>query len=306
MREITLLVLAAGIGRRYRGLKQVEPVGPSGETILDYSLYNALQAGFGRLVFVIRGEIEQAFRQSVGRYWEKSAPVAYVYQDIEAGLPTGFNIPAHRQKPWGTGHAVLISRTTIDSPFAIINADDFYGPSGFRDLAAWLKEQPSLAAAYDDYCFVGYRLRNTLSEFGTVARGVCKVDERGFLAEVVERVKIEKDGDGARTLDENGRWLHLRGDEIVSMNFWGFTPTVFSHLDKGFAAFLARSGRDAEAEYFIPFAVNELLRSGKIRVKYIPTTEKWLGMTYPEDVLRVRSHIQGLIREGIYPENIRA
>jgi hypothetical protein len=306
MQEISLLVLAAGVGKRYRGLKQVDSIGPEGETLLDYSLYGALRAGFRRVAFVIRREIESVFRETVGRYWEEHFDISYVFQEIGDGLPSGFSIPADRKKPWGTGHAVLISRPAIDTPFAVINADDFYGRSGFGEMTKWLQARTLQSHPPDEHCLVGYRLRNTLSDHGYVSRGVCRIDPDGFLTEVVERLKIEKEGGGARTLDENGRWIHLSGDEVVSMNFWGFMPTIFEHLDEGFADFLKRSGRRPEVEYFIPFAVNELLHAGKIRVKHIPTGDHWFGLTYPEDLPRVRLHVRELIREGVYPERIRA
>jgi len=305
MQNISLLVLAAGIGRRYRGLKQIDPVGPEGETILDYSLYDALRAGFNRVVFVIRRRIEEAFRRSVGDYWETRFPVAYVYQEIEAALPAGFFIPPGRQKPWGTAHAVLVGRSAVGMPFAVINADDFYGPGAFREIGAWLKQAPP-AEGPDQYCFVGYRLANTLSEFGSVSRGVCSLDTDGYLAEVVERLKIEKEGHGVRMMSEDGGWISLPGETIVSMNLWGFTPSVFAHLEGGFAEFLGRSGpAEPEAEYYIPAAVNGLVKSGKVRVKYLPTAEQWFGVTYPEDVPRVRTRIEDLIARGVYPKKIR-
>ncbi len=305
MSELSLLVLAAGVGRRYGGLKQVDRVGPSGETLLDYSLYGALQAGISRVVFVIRREIEEVFRDSVGDYWKRHFEIGYVFQEMEAGLPKGFPVPAKRRKPWGTGHAVLISHEAIGSPFVTINSDDFYGPSAFLDLAAWLRKSPSSDCPPDEYGFVGYRLRNTLSDHGYVSRGVCRIDTAGFLAEVVERLRIEKEGAGARTLDKNGGWMPLTGDEVVSMNFWGFRPTIFAHLENGFAEFLERSRTDSESEYFIPFVINELLRVEKIRVKYIPTGEPWFGITYPEDLPRARKQIQELISNGIFPPTIR-
>jgi NDP-sugar pyrophosphorylase family protein len=305
MSNLSLLVLAAGVGRRYRGLKQIDPIGPAGEAMLDYSLYGALQAGINKVVFIIRREIEEVFRRSVGDYWKSRFAVLYVYQDLEAGLPKGFPVPAGRQKPWGTGHAVLISREAISSPFVTINADDFYGPGGFQDLTDCLRQKTSSKWSGDEYCFVGYRLRNTLSDHGSVSRGVCRIDEDGFLAEVVERIRIEKRGKGARTLDENGAWIALTGDEVVSLNFWGFRPTIFSHLEKGFADFLERSGSDPQAEYFVPTAVNELLRTETVRVKHIPTAEPWFGITYPDDLGRARAHIRELIRKGIFPPAIR-
>jgi UTP-glucose-1-phosphate uridylyltransferase len=305
MRNPSLLILAAGIGRRYRGLKQIDPVGPAGEPLLDYSLYDAHRAGFNRVVFVIRRQIEEAFRRSVGDYWETRMRVAYAYQEIEAALPAGFAVPLRRQKPWGTAHAVLVGRKAIDSPFAVINADDFYGPGAYREIGGWLKQEPQ-SGGKDEYCFVGYALANTLSEFGAVSRGVCSLDAGGYLSEVVERLKIEKQEEGGRMMDADGRWVSLPGRTIVSLNFWGFTPSVFAHLERGFAAFLGRLGAaESDAEYFIPTAVNELVKSGKVRVKYLSTAEQWFGVTYPEDVPRVRMRIQELVAQGVYPERIR-
>jgi NDP-sugar pyrophosphorylase family protein len=305
MSDLSLLVLAAGVGKRYKGLKQVDPIGPGGETLLDYSLYGAFREGFKQVVFVIRRQIRDVFRKSIGQYWEKHFAVSYVFQELDSELCQGFAVPAGRKKPWGTGHALLISRVAISTPFAVINADDFYGPDGFREMTKWLQGRPPQSHPPDDYCLVAHRLRNTLSEHGFVSRGVCRVDPDGFLKEVVERVRIEKEGEGARALDEKGRWVRFTGDEVVSMNFWGFTPTIFLHLGKGFAEFLERSGGDPEAEYFIPFAVNELIHARKIRVKHVPTRDNWFGLTYPEDLPRVRSHVRELIREGVYPERIR-
>jgi NDP-sugar pyrophosphorylase family protein len=305
MPDLSLLVLAAGVGRRYKGLKQLDPVGPAGETLLDYSLYGALKAGFKQLVFVIRKDIEEAFRQSVGRYWEGKFDVRYVFQQLEAGIPQGFPVPAEREKPWGTGHALLLSRPVIAVPFSVINADDFYGTAGFAAVVGWLGQAPRRIPPPDEYCFVGYRLRNTLSEHGHVSRGVCRIDAEGFLTEVVERLKVEKEGEGARALDDDGHWIHLTGDEVVSMNFWGFTPSIFGHLETGFAAFLERSGADPDAEYYIPRAVNEFLGAGKIRVKHIPTPDRWFGLTHREDLARVRARVRDLVRDGLYPEEIR-
>lgn len=305
MPDLSLLVLAAGVGRRYQGLKQLDSVGPAGETLLDYSLYGALKAGFKRLAFVIRRDIEEAFRGSVGRYWEDHFDVCYVFQQMDAGIPEGFQVPAGRKKPWGTGQALLLSRPVIAGPFGVINADDFYGPNGFANMSAWLCEAPLYTLPPDEYCFVGYRLRDTLSEHGTVSRGVCRIDARGFLTEVVERLKVEKQGEGARALDEEGRWIPLTGEEVVSMNFWGFTPSIFGHLEAGFAAFLERSGGDPDDEYYIPRAVNELLGAGKIRVKHVPTTDRWFGLTHREDLTLVRARVRDLIKEGLYPERIR-
>jgi UTP-glucose-1-phosphate uridylyltransferase len=305
MSKITLVVLAAGIGKRYGGLKQVDSVGPSGETILDYSLYDALRAGFSRVVFVIRKEIEEPFREAIGQYWERHLPTRYVFQEIEASLPGLFAVPSCRHKPWGTGHAVLVSRVAVENPFAVINADDFYGRSAYRNIFAWLEQNSDRHTKREEYCFVGYRLANTLSGFGYVSRAVCLLDKAGFLSQVVEMTRIEEDGRAARALDESGRWIRLSGDRIVSMNMWGFTPSVFSHLAGGFASFLGRFSRDAEAEFFLPTAINELIKTGKACVRYIPTEEKWFGLTYPGDLECVRARLREFIAAGTYPDKIR-
>jgi dTDP-glucose pyrophosphorylase len=305
MPELGLVVLAAGVGLRYQGLKQVDSIGPNGESLLDYSLYGALQEGFKQVAFVIRREIQAVFRQSIGRYWDKKFATSYVFQELDSGLPAGFVVPAERKKPWGTGHAILISRLSVSTPFAVVNADDFYGRGAFGEMAKWLKRSALDGFPSDEYCLVGYRLRNTLSEHGPVSRGVCRVDPQSYLTEVVERVKIEKLNGGARFLGDDGRWVRLTGDEVVSMNFWGFTPTIFGHLEKEFLRFLERSGREPRAEYYIPVAVNELLRTGTIRVKHIPTADRWFGLTYPQDLPAARARIRELINEGVYPERIR-
>lgn len=306
MAEITLLVLAAGIGRRYQGLKQVEQVGPSGEAILDYAVYDALRSGFSRVVFVIRREIEDVFRRSIGDFWERRVPVGYIYQELGDSLPEGFSIPPGRLKPWGTAHAVLLCREAIKTPFASLNADDFYGPGALRSIAGWLKAASAKSGgAVEEFSFVGYTLKNTLSEHGYVSRGICSLDKDGYLGEVIERLKIEKAGAGARALDGTGGWLALTGDEVASMNFWGFTPGVFPRLERGFAGFLRRSGGDPDAEFYLPTAVNEMIAAGEARVKYIPTSEAWFGMTYPGDVPRVRSWIRELVVRGVYPGNLR-
>jgi hypothetical protein len=306
MAEITLLVLAAGIGRRYRGLKQIERVGPSGEAIVDYSVYDAVRSGFERIVFVIRREIEDVFRRSIGEFWESRVPVSYVHQEVP-GPPSGGPATAvSRRKPWGTAQAALLCRGVIATPFATINADDFYGPRALRSMAEWLGGAPAHAGAgVDTFSFVGYPLKNTLSEHGYVSRGICTLDPDGYLREVVEQLKIEKAVSGARALGPAGTWLSLTGDEVASMNFWGFTPGVFARLERGFAAFLERSGGDPEAEFYLPTAVNEMIAAGEARVKYLPTSESWFGMTYPEDVPRVRSRIRELAGQGVYPENLR-
>ena len=293
----TLLVLAAGMGSRYGGLKQIDPVGPGGETIIDYSIYDALRAGFGKLVFVIRKNIEQAFRESVGARFEKRIAVEYVYQELDQ-LPPGFEVPAGRTKPWGTAHAILVAADAIHEPFAVINADDFYGAEGYRVLARHLQ------SGSPDYAMVGFVLRNTLSDFGSVARGVCQVSGDGFLEDVVEMTKIERDGAHARNTDAAGRVTKLTGDEAVSMNMWGFTPRVFGHLQEYFERFLELSGPDAKSECFIPSAVNELVLTGQARVKVLRTNDSWFGITYREDHPRVAASIGRLIQGGTYPERL--
>ncbi len=293
----TLLVLAAGMGSRYGGLKQIDPVGPGGETIIDYSIYDALRAGFGKLVFIIRKDIEQPFKEIVGARFEKRIAVEYVFQELDQ-LPPGFAVPAGRTKPWGTGHAVLMAEGAIHEPFAVINADDFYGAGGFRALARQLQ------SGTPDYAMVGFVLRNTLSEFGSVARGVCRVSSDGFLEDVVELTKIEPDGAHARNTDAAGRVTRLTGDEVVSMNMWGFTPQVFRELREYFEKFLELNGQDAKAEYFIPSVVNELVLAGRARVKVLHTNDSWFGITYREDHPRVVVSIGRLIHDGTYPERL--
>jgi hypothetical protein len=222
-------------------------------------------------------------------------------------LPAGFRVPRDRRKPWGTAHAVLLCRGTVVTPFAAINADDFYGREAFRALGNWLQTLPETGpAGGDEFGFVGYPLKKTLSEHGSVSRGVCALDGDGYLREVVERVKIEKAGAGARAQVAPGQWLSLTGDEVASMNFWGFTPGVFRHLETGFADFLAGCGRDPEAEFFLPSAVNDMIAAGQARVKHLPTGETWFGMTYPDDLVSVRAWIHDLVDRREYPANLRA
>lgn len=306
MTKLTLVVLAAGIGSRYKGLKQLDPVGPSGETIIDYSLSDALKAGFQKIVFVIRKDIEEDFRRVIGNYWEKKTETDYVFQDLVSFLPPFFSPPSSRVKPWGTGHAVLNCRNAVDSPFAVINADDFYGLSAFSNVGKFLISPISSLGQADEYCFAGYRLRNTLSEFGPVSRGVCSVDEDGTLRDIAEIVKIVKDGEAAKTAGPDGKWLRLTGDEIVSMNLWGFSPTFFSLLEEEFLSFIKDVGHDPKAEFYIPIAVCGLIKTGKARVKCLPTAEKWLGVTYQEDIPGVASGLQELIKDGRYPEKLRS
>jgi NDP-sugar pyrophosphorylase family protein len=293
----TLLVLAAGMGSRYGGLKQIDPVGPAGETIIDYSIFDALRAGFGKLVFVIRKDIEQQFREIVGARFEKRVAVDYVFQALE-DIPSRFTVPAGRTKPWGTTQAILLAENAIHEPFAAINADDFYGADAYRSLAG------QLTSGSQDYSMVGFVLRNTLSDFGSVARGVCQVSDDGYLEHIAELTKVERDGNGARNTDAAGKVTKLTGDEPVSMNYWGFTPQVFDQLRENFDKFLEGSGTDLKSECYIPNTVGELVRDGQTRVKVLHSRDSWFGVTYREDRPRVVESIRGLIAKGIYPEKL--
>lgn len=293
----TLLVLAAGMGSRYGGLKQIDPVGPGGETIIDYSIYDALRAGFGKLVFVIRKDIEEPFKQIVGARFEKRIAVEYVFQELDE-LPPGFKVPQGRTKPWGTAHAILMAAGAIHEPFAVINADDFYGAEGYRALAQQLQSGTA------DYAMVGFVLRNTLSEFGSVARGVCQVSAGGFLEGVVEFASIQRDGELARNTDATGHVTMLTGNEVVSMNMWGFASRIFEQLREHFQKFIELKGSDARSECYITSVVNELVRSGLERVRILRTNDAWFGVTYREDHPRVVESIGRLIRDGVYPERL--
>lgn len=297
MSEPTLLVLAAGMGSRYGGLKQIQPVGANGETIIDYSIYDARRAGFGKVVFVIRRDLEEPFKKIIGARFEKKIAVDYVFQELSA-LPPGFSAPANRAKPWGTGHAILVAAGAVRTPFAAINADDFYGAHSFRALAEHLR------SGTPDFAMVGFILRNTLSEFGGVARGVCQTAPSGFLQSVTELTKIERDGAGAKAVGPDGKSLHLGGDEIVSMNLWGFTPAVFDDLRRLFIEFLARHGAEEKSEFYIPAAVNELIRAGRARVKVLRSPDSWFGVTYREDHPLVVENIRKLVARGDYPDKL--
>jgi len=297
MNKPTLLILAAGMGSRYGGLKQIDPVGPAGETIIDYSIYDALRAGFGKLVFVIRKDIEQQFKEIIGARFEKRVAVEYVFQELDK-LPPGFSRPAGRTKPWGTTHAILMAEQAIKEPFAAINADDFYGQQAYKLLANYLTSGSS------DYAMVGFILKNTLSDFGSVARGVSRTDAADYLTSVVEMMKIERDGAAAKNTDAEGKITQLTGDEAVSMNFWGFTPAVFPQLKTKFAEFLKKSGGELKSECYIPSTVNDLVVAGQAKVKVLRTNDSWFGVTYREDRPMVVESIRKLIARGDYPEKL--
>ena len=299
----TLLMLAAGIGSRYGGLKQIDPVGPHGETIMDYSVYDAIRAGFGKLVFIIRRDIEDAFRAAIGSRFSDKITVEYAFQELDL-LPEGYTVPLGRKKPWGTAHAVLAANGAVQEPFAVINCDDFYGAESFRILGQFLESlnDPNLPTVQAEYCMVGFTLSNTLSEHGSVSRGICTADPHGFLTHVVERTHIEQDGGSIFYMDGAGQKNLLSGAEIVSMNMWGFTPSIFAHLDHMFAEFLRAHGHEEKSEFFLPFAVNDLIAGNQARVTVLRSESSWFGVTYQEDKPIVQRSIRKLIAEGAYPE----
>ena len=299
----TLLVLAAGMGSRYGGLKQLDGFGPSGETIMDYSVYDALSAGFGKVVFVIRREFESAFRAAVGDKYASRVPVEYVFQQLD-DLPPGFTVPSGRTKPWGTTHAIWSARRAIAEPFVSINADDYYGKTSFKAVAEHLMRSPSSGRAAD-YCMVGYPVLQTLSEYAAVTRAICKVDEAGFLETLVECSKVERAGDRARYLDGAGNAHLLGGDEVVSMNFWGFTPSVFDHLERHLTRFLElQGGAPGTSECLIPVVVDELLKEKAATVRVLPTSDVWFGVTHPEDKPTVTKTLHEMVTRGEYPSPI--
>jgi dTDP-glucose pyrophosphorylase len=298
MANPTLLVLAAGIGSRYGGLKVPEPVGPGGEGIPDYSIHDARKAGFGRVILVIRREMEQWIKQRISAQYEKRLGLEYVYQEL-ARLPLGYRVTPGRVKPWGTTHAILSAAKVIQEPFAVINAHDFYGAESYRVLAHHLQFQAL------DYVTVGFVLRHTLSDFGGVSRGICSLDAKGYLEHIAELKNIERDGGHAINTDADGRETRLTGDEIVSMNMWGFSPAIFPQLTDAFERFLEQNANSLDAECSISNAMNELLLAGKARVKVLRGVDAWFGVTYREDHDRAIQRIRQLIETGVYPKTLR-
>jgi hypothetical protein len=298
MASLTLVVMAAGLGSRYGGLKQIEPVGPAGETLLDYSVFDALRAGFTRLVFVIRRDIEGAFREAVLRRYEKRAELALAFQEMTQ-VPAGFVAPAQRVRRWGTGHAALAAAGQVKAPCAVINADDFYGREAFASLAMALDDDPGQPPAQ---ALVVYRLADTLSEHGGVARAVCR-SEAGWLLSVEEFTDIERCGASLQGVGPDGT-ATLTGREPVSLNLWGFHPGIFPLIAERFEAFLRERGTDMNAEFYVPHAVNDLVRSGSIRVRLVPTNSRWFGITYREDAPSVRERVRALVASGAYPDKL--
>ena len=305
MKKPVLAVMAAGMGSRYGGLKQIDPIGSHGEAILDYSLFDARRAGFETVVLIIKHEIERDFMDTVGKRLEKSGlEVRYAFQRID-DLPAGYAVPAGRQKPWGTSHAVLAARDAIgDAPVAVVNADDYYGAAGFREVYDYLSRARD-GEKYE-YCMVGYRLKNTVTDNGYVSRGVCVTCPDGYLQSVTERTHIEKYPGGIHYTEDGGHWVDLPEDTIVSMNLWGFTPSFLPELEARFPAFLdkALAENPMKGEFYLPSAVTQLLEEGKARVRVLTSPDKWYGVTYHEDKPQVVAAIRRMTQEGLYPDGL--
>ncbi|MDA3930731.1 MAG: nucleotidyltransferase [Prolixibacteraceae bacterium] len=294
----TLVILAAGMGSRYGGLKQLDEIGPNGEAIIDYSLFDAIRAGFGKVVFIIRRDFEEAFKAQFDHKLIGNIEVEYVFQELN-DLPDGFTIPEGREKPWGTGHAIRAARNAVTTPFAAINADDFYGAEAYATCATFLNNEvsPTLCS------MVGYRLDNTLSDHGSVSRGLCVCNEKQNLVDIEELTKITKEDSGIVYL-KNETQHPLKGDETVSMNFWGFHQTLFNHLEEGFIEFLKEEGNELKSEFFIPFHVDDLIKANKTQVKVLTSNANWFGVTYKEDKPVVVEKIKELIEAGKYPKKL--
>ena len=293
----TLVILAAGMGSRYGSLKQVDPVGPSGETILEYSVYDAIRAGFGKIVFVIRRDIERDFKEVFINKLKNQIEIDYVFQETDM-VPVGITIPTERVKPWGTGHAVLVAASKVKEPFAVINADDYYGADAFKKLGTYLTELNNDQTAYG---MVGFDLDNTLSEHGFVSRGVCDVDAKSDLLSVTERTQIGRDDIGVAYKDTAGTKAYISEKTIVSMNFWGFTPKFFVQLETQFQQFIKENFTNLNAEFYLPFVVDELIKTKKATVKVLRSVDKWFGVTYKEDKPLVVAKIKELAEKGVYP-----
>jgi len=292
----TLVILAAGMGSRYGGLKQLDEVGPNGEAIIDYSLYDAIRAGFGKVVFVIKTDFEDAFKEKFGAKLKGRIDVDYVYQSVDK-IPPGYDINPEREKPWGTSHALLMAESAVKEPMAVINADDYYGRQAYKVMADFLTS----SADENEYAMVGYNLGNTLSEYGFVSRGVCSTDKNGNLTTIVETVKIKRDADGI-FFYENDERFKLKENTPVSMNFWGFKPSVFAHIHNGLRDFLSKSGNKLKSEYYIPLFVNDNIVKGNIRTRVLNCNSPWFGVTYKEDKPFVQQKIRNLLDNGEYPE----
>lgn len=304
MKDTTLVIMAAGIGSRFGGgIKQLEPMGPNGEIIMDYSIYDAKAAGFNKVVFILRKDIEADFREIIGQRIEKVIDVDYVFQSLD-DLPAGYTAPADRKKPWGTGQAVLCCKGVVNEPFAVINADDYYGKEAFKKVHDYLVGEGTTDKEYD-MCMAGFILKNTLSDNGAVTRGVCVVDENEYLTAVVETGGIMMTPEGTIVHEENGSDMAITPEQHVSMNMWGFTPNFLNELETGFEAFLSEIPEgEVKREYLLPTIVDKLIKSGKASVKVLETKDKWFGVTYKEDKESVVAAFKKLIADGVYPENL--
>ena len=299
----TLFLLAAGMGSRYGGLKQLDGLGPNGETIMDYSIYDAIHAGFGKLVFVIRKDFEDDFRKKIISKYEDHIPCELVFQSLN-DLPEGFTVPEGRTKPWGTNHAVLMGKDVINEPFAVINCDDYYGPDSFKVMGEFLSKLPE--GSKNKYAMVGFRVGNTLSESGTVSRGICGTNDQHLLTSVVERTKIQRMDGEVKYLDENDAWVATPENTPVSMNFWGFTPDYFQYSMDYFKGFLSdpKNMANLKSEFFIPLLVDKVINDGTATVEVLDTTSKWFGVTYPEDRPEVVAKLKALMDAGVYPQKL--
>jgi len=295
----TLLILAAGMGSRYGGLKQIEPVGPNGETILEYSVFDAIRAGFGKVVFVIRESFADDFKTRFEPKLAGKIKIEYAFQEIDK-LPEGFKLPEDREKPWGTGHAVLMAKDLIKEPFAAINADDFYGAEAYQVIAQYLKQ----SVIPEKYAMVGYQLNKTLSDFGSVSRGICITDSNNQLTQITETHKIRMEGNHILCESENNVEVELTGKETVSMNFWGFQPSIFESIENQFIDFLTNNLNHLKSEFYIPFVVFEMIKRGQVAVEVLTADSPWFGVTYKEDKPFVIQQIQNLTNQGIYPEKL--
>ncbi len=294
----TLIVLAAGMGSRYGGLKQLDNLGPSSETIMDYSVFDAIRAGFGKVVFVIRKSFEKDFREIFVKKLAGKIDVKLVFQELN-NIPKELSYNAEREKPWGTGHAILVAKNVVNEPFAVINADDFYGADAYIELSKFLTSQ----ASDKEYAMCGYQLGNTLSDFGTVSRGVCKTDVNGYLQQINERTSISKNN-GIISYEGNGQKHTLNKNDVVSMNFWGFTPSLFNHLEEKFITFLKKNTDNLKAEIYIPFVVDDLMKEDKVKTRVLKSNASWFGVTYKEDRPIAVEMLQKLVSEGKYPEKL--
>jgi len=295
----TLLILAAGMGSRFGGLKQVEPVGPNGEAIIDYTIYDAIRAGFGKVVFIIRESFADAFKEKFDAKLEGKIEVEYVYQELDI-LPDGFTLPEGREKPWGTAHAILVAKDVIKEPFCALNADDFYGKNSYKVLADFLNKSTDNT----EFSMVGYQLKNTLSDFGSVSRGICTVNDKQDLVKIVETVKIFPKGEAAVSIEEDGSETPMTGNESASMNMWGFKPSIFEALESKFVEFLKAEMHKPKSEMYIPSVVFEMIEEQKATVKVLEADAPWFGVTYKEDKPIVVEKLKTLIEQGVYPENL--